>query len=377
MQLKNLVTLALASSVSAQTPSLADALASQNSTLSSLNSLLLSQPSLVQALSSAQNITILAPSNDALAAFLNSSAAASVASPSAIAALLTYHVLNGTNYASSFGSSSRFIRTLLTDPNYTNVTNGQRVQATNNGSVVFYSGLRDASTVVTPNVNFTGGTIHIINRVLSIPPTINATLRAANLTALVGAVQFANLTAPLAALSNVTIFAPTNEAFNAIGSLAPNLTAQVVAPLLQYHVIPNTLGYSSVLQNGTLTTANGQTLTITIINGTVFVNSAKVVTPNVLVANGVVHVIDNVLNPANSTAAPNPAATSNPPAFSGATTGTAGIPFTSGIPAPTTTAPVATQRPTTTAPPNAAMPMRTGAAGAAVLFGGAALWANL
>jgi len=45
--------------------------------------------------------------------------------------------------------------------------------------------------------------------------------------------------------------------------------------------------------NGTnLTTMNGMNLTITVDNGTVFVNSAKVVTPNILVANGVVHVID-------------------------------------------------------------------------------------
>lgn len=45
--------------------------------------------------------------------------------------------------------------------------------------------------------------------------------------------------------------------------------------------------------NGTtLTALNGGNLTVTIVDGDVFVNSAKVVTPNVLVANGVVHVID-------------------------------------------------------------------------------------
>lgn len=53
------------------------------------------------------------------------------------------------------------------------------------------------------------------------------------------------------------------------------------------------IGYSSNLMNGTkLTAMNGETLTITISNGTVFVNSAKVINPDVLVSNGVVHVID-------------------------------------------------------------------------------------
>ena len=41
-----------------------------------------------------------------------------------------------------------------------------------------------------------------------------------------------------------------------------------------------------------LTSMNGGKLMITMNNGSVFVNSAKVVLPDVLVANGVIHVID-------------------------------------------------------------------------------------
>jgi uncharacterized surface protein with fasciclin (FAS1) repeats len=58
-------------------------------------------------------------------------------------------------------------------------------------------------------------------------------------------------------------------------------------------VINGTVAYSSDLVNGTKIQAlNGETLTITTNNGTIYVNSAKVVTPDVLVANGVVHVIN-------------------------------------------------------------------------------------
>jgi uncharacterized surface protein with fasciclin (FAS1) repeats len=56
--------------------------------------------------------------------------------------------------------------------------------------------------------------------------------------------------------------------------------------------VQGVVGYSSVLSNATLMTVNGANLTITLEGGNVFVNSAKVVTPNVLVAGGVVHVID-------------------------------------------------------------------------------------
>jgi uncharacterized surface protein with fasciclin (FAS1) repeats len=66
-----------------------------------------------------------------------------------------------------------------------------------------------------------------------------------------------------------------------------------ITSILTYHVVNGTVGYSSDLKNGTsLMTLEGGNVTITIMNGTVFVNDAKVVVPNVLVAGGVVHVID-------------------------------------------------------------------------------------
>ena len=161
MQLRQLLPLALASGISAQ--SLVDALGSQNASLSTLNSLLTSQPDLVKALGNAKDITILAPSNDALSKFLNNSqVAAMVASnPGIVAAVLSYHVLNGTYYGSNFTDKPTFIPTLLTNETYSNVTGGQVVEgmAVNN-SVVFYSGLKEVSNVTTP-VRVLPGNSHI------------------------------------------------------------------------------------------------------------------------------------------------------------------------------------------------------------------------
>jgi uncharacterized surface protein with fasciclin (FAS1) repeats len=93
---------------------------------------------------------------------------------------------------------------------------------------------------------------------------------------------------------NLTIFAPTNAALQGIGSGLANLTTEQLTDVLTYHVVNNTLGYSSTLTNGTVLTAlDGKKLTITFgQGGRVFVNSARVVTSDVLIANGVVHVID-------------------------------------------------------------------------------------
>lgn len=83
-----------------------------------------------------------------------------------------------------------------------------------------------------------------------------------------------------------------------------------------------------MLRNNTKlpTLANGKELEITISSdGAVFVNSARVINADVLIENGVLHVIDEVLSPATPDAEPSDntadATTSLPP----------NVPFTSGI----------------------------------------------
>ena len=147
-------------------------------------------------------------------------------------------------------------------------------------------------------MNFTGGVIHIIDSVLTIPQNISSTAVAANLTSLAGALTNAKLVETLDHARDVTVFAPNNAAFQAIGSALPNLTVEQIGSILQYHVVNGTVGYSSMLMNNTqLKTMNGMNVTVTMANGTVFVNSAKVVFADVLVANGVVHVIDKYVLP--------------------------------------------------------------------------------
>jgi len=112
----------------------------------------------------------------------------------------------------------------------------------------------------------------------------------ANLTALLGAVNATNLTSTLDEASDITIFAPSNSAFQNIASALGNITAAQAAAVLEYHVINGTIAYSSSLANTTIKTLGGANLTITIENGTVFVNSARVVNADILMTGGVMHV---------------------------------------------------------------------------------------
>ena len=151
MQFKDISLLSLASSAVAQntTGSLNSTLSS-NSDLSNLTSILSANPALLQALGGAQNITILAPSNEAFAQLTNSSGAEALTNADVVAALLQYHVLNGSYTAAQITNSSVFVPTLLTNATYSNVTGGQVVQAVKVGNeTVFYSGLLQNSTVIT------------------------------------------------------------------------------------------------------------------------------------------------------------------------------------------------------------------------------------
>ncbi|KAL9083349.1 MAG: hypothetical protein Q9165_008549 [Trypethelium subeluteriae] len=273
-----------------------------NPDLTSLVNALEEFPALLDELNSAQNITVLAPNNAAFAALAATPAGQAAASdPSLLEAVLEYHVINGTYLACDIPATGAFVPTLLTNTSYTNVTGGQRVEGVNqNGNVTFFSGGKAQSNVTQADITFNGGVVHIIDSVLTIPANITATAEAAGLTALANALIQTNLLETVNILPDITVFAPTNAAFAAINGTVASLTNTQLARVLEYHVINGTVGYSTLLTNGeTISTLdNGLDVTITLPgNGSVKVNQANVVIPDVLVANGVVHVIDSVLIP--------------------------------------------------------------------------------
>lgn len=117
---------------------------------------------------------------------------------------------------------------------------------------------------------------------------------------LVEAVTKAGLAEALSAEGPFTVFAPTNDAFNALFkqlgvSGIKDLTAEQLAPILTYHVVSGKV-MSTDLSNTSVTTLNGQKIKIDISNG-VKINDSKVTAADISGKNGVVHVINKVLMP--------------------------------------------------------------------------------
>jgi uncharacterized surface protein with fasciclin (FAS1) repeats len=105
---------------------------------------------------------------------------------------------------------------------------------------------------------------------------------------------------------NYTVFAPTDAAFaaalEALGMTAEELLADTatLTTILSYHLVPVTLLAEDVIAlDGALvgTVYHEGALAISLGEGTVMVNEATVVSPDVMASNGVVHVIDSVLVP--------------------------------------------------------------------------------
>jgi len=136
-------------------------------------------------------------------------------------------------------------------------------------------------------------------------PILETIGRDANLISFGTAVSLTDLKTTLAGAGPYTVFAPTNKALVlADGTLGdpsqPEAKARLAA-LLSYHVVPGAL-MASDLQPGTLTTLNGETLTVSVSGSDIVLTDAqggqaKIVEKDLVASNGVVFMIDSTLLP--------------------------------------------------------------------------------
>ncbi|MCB1884786.1 MAG: fasciclin domain-containing protein [Geminicoccaceae bacterium] len=143
---------------------------------------------------------------------------------------------------------------------------------------------------------------------------VDNAVNSADHTTLVAAVKAAGLVETLQSPGPFTVFAPTNEAFDALPAgtvdtlLKPENKA-TLTKILTYHVVPGRLDSADLMKKikagggtATLTTVEGEPLTVMTGMGKVIVrdtsgNVADVTIPDVHQSNGVIHVVDAVLVP--------------------------------------------------------------------------------
>jgi uncharacterized surface protein with fasciclin (FAS1) repeats len=117
---------------------------------------------------------------------------------------------------------------------------------------------------------------------------------------LVAALTAADLVDTLQGEGPFTVFAPTDEAFEALpdGILDALLEDKdALTEVLLYHVVPGKVLAADVVTLDEAGTVQGEKLTITVDGEDVMVNEAQVIIPDVEASNGVIHVINAVLIP--------------------------------------------------------------------------------
>lgn len=129
----------------------------------------------------------------------------------------------------------------------------------------------------------------------------------AGLTTFRTAVAQANLDQTLTGPGPFTVFAPSDEAFNALPegtleSLLQEENRDQLTNILTYHVLPRSVMSGELSGEMSVNSVQGQPLTINAAEGTVTItdaqgNTATVISADNEAGNGVIHVIDGVLMP--------------------------------------------------------------------------------
>jgi transforming growth factor-beta-induced protein len=120
---------------------------------------------------------------------------------------------------------------------------------------------------------------------------------------LIAAVQRAGLADTLDGHRQLTVFAPTDAAFDALFATlgvsgVQDIPVDTLRAVLLYHVVPGQRLSGDVVSSTRLRTFSKSFLFPSVHDGAAWINDARILIPDVRTSNGVIHVIDTVLLPA-------------------------------------------------------------------------------
>jgi len=251
----------------------------------------LTKADLAEVLNGSGNFTVFAPTNDAFKALFTQLGVSGISDLSAetLTPILLYHVL-GEEKKSSMLTTGYY--------NTLSPSQGNFNSLYVNTEMGVY--LNKNTKVVTADVDVKNGVIHAIDKVLLPLNVVGQAQSNESFEILVQAVVKAGLVETLSGAGPFTIFAPTDEAFQALFtqlnvSGIADLSAAQLLPILKYHVVSGNVR-STQLSAGSVPTLNGN-ITVTLGAAPAINGNALIIATDVQASNGVVHVINKVLLP--------------------------------------------------------------------------------
>jgi transforming growth factor-beta-induced protein len=268
----------------------------------------LEEADLAATLKEAGPYTVFAPTDEAFEALPEGTVEGLLQDIPTLTRILGYHVVPGSYAAED----------LVSMGTVTTVSGDELTIAQADGNVTV-DGAQVVGTMEAPN-----GVVHVIDAVLEPPAVPASPMAEGNVTppegedivvvvindgrfeTLVAALEAADLVATLQEAGPYTVFAPTDEAFNALPEGTVEGLLQDIPALtevLTYHVVPDRYTVQDLIDMGTVTTVSGQDLTVSLTDGNVTVDGAQII-GGMEAGNGVVYYIDAVLTPSEGAPAP-------------------------------------------------------------------------
>jgi uncharacterized surface protein with fasciclin (FAS1) repeats len=254
--------------------------------------------------------TVFAPTNDAFAQLPDGTIdfLLDPANQSVLIDILTYHVIDGEVFSTDAIALDGTSAVMFNEQNV-------RIDVVGENLVLNMNGNRMA-TVTTADIEASNGVIHVIDAVLdpddAVDDIVTTAIENGNFTTLVAAVQAADLVDDLQGPGPLTVFAPTDDAFDklpdgTIDFLLDPANQSVLIDILTYHVYDGSVLASAALalDGQSVTMLNGGDLSFDVAASELILNlggnrQATVTVTDVLCSNGVIHVIDTVLDPADA-----------------------------------------------------------------------------
>jgi transforming growth factor-beta-induced protein len=155
--------------------------------------------------------------------------------------------------------------------------------------------------ITVANIPADNGIVHVIDAVL-LPPEdiVDTAIADGRFNTLETALEAAGLLSTLKGEGPFTVFAPTDDAFAKLpeGTVAALLSNQpALTDILLYHVASGDVLAKQVAGLKEVITLQGQPVKVEVSNGKVMLNDAEVLITDILASNGIIHVIDTVLQP--------------------------------------------------------------------------------
>jgi uncharacterized surface protein with fasciclin (FAS1) repeats len=245
--------------------------------------------------------TVFAPTDEAFAALGQETINQLLADTETLTDILLYHVIAEAEVDAATAISLAGGTAAM--------ANGGEVALSLDGGELFVN----MSKVTATDINASNGIIHVIDKVLvpgeednsaALSNIVDTAVAAGSFTTLVAALQATDLDHVLADESQVfTVFAPTDDAFNALGAETINqllADPETLSDILLYHVVSDTAidaETAAGLSGTSVTMANGDSAAISLHGKFLSIENAPVTITDIETSNGIIHVIDTVLSP--------------------------------------------------------------------------------